>query len=308
MAKRRLGKGIDALLQGRDLTQLERLDEEGASVSRVPIDRVRPNPNQPRKTFTEESLQELSRSIEERGILQPILAEAETDGTYLIIAGERRYRAAKLAGLTVVPVLSGEFTDEEKLEIALIENIQRENINPIEEALAYRELMDTAELTQGELAHRIGKSRPAVANTLRLLKLSSEMQRAVIAGDITPGHGRAILSLEEEDLRNRVFDRITGESMSVRQAEEFCSVVRETGRMPESVDTIEVPEKGKHRTGRGTERGTPAKSVEMVEIEQRLIERFGTRVFLSGTNNKGRIEITYLSMEDLERILEIIEE
>jgi len=296
VSKRRLGKGIDALLQGRDLTQLENLESEGASVNQIPLINLKANPNQPRKTFSEESLLELSRSIEERGILQPILAEEQEDGSYLIIAGERRYRAAKLAGLTVVPVLTGEFTDEEKLEIALIENIQRENINPIEEAYAFQDLLEAAELTQEELAHRLGKSRPAIANALRLLKLPEAVQQSVADNEISAGHARALLSLDDEEQMNHVFEQVRESGYSVRQTESLCAQMRTSPTRPSG----KAPKTGKPAPT------VPTKSVEMIDIEQQLIEKFGTKVQLFGTNTHGRIEVSYFSMDDLERILEII--
>ncbi len=315
MAKKRLGRGIDALLQGRDLGQLEELEKSPEAVLQVPIGKLSPNPQQPRKTFPGESLKELARSIEERGILQPILAEESGEGEYTIIAGERRFRAAQLAGLTIVPVLTGEFSDEEKLEIALIENLQRENINPIEEAQAYRELMERASLTQEEVAQRLGKSRPAIANTLRLLRLPKALQKRVVAGRLSAGHARAILALETEALMGEAATRIEDEALSVRQAEELCSAAAKLGRMPEhreflvtgghdrpATPTLDEAEERLEPSHRGQ-----TKSVEMEEIEQRLIERLGTKVTLAGTNNRGRIDITYLSMDDLERIVEIIE-
>jgi ParB family chromosome partitioning protein len=323
--QRRLGKGIDALLQGRDLESLETGDVN--SVVSVPIDQIRPNPEQPRKTFAPEALEELARSIEERGIIQPLLAEQKSDGTYVIIAGERRYRAAGMAGLTVVPVLPGVFSEDEKLEIALIENIQRQDLTPIEEARAYRELMERSGLNQEELAHRIGKSRPAIANSLRLLRLPEETQELANRGDLSAGHARTLLGLEDTSLIADVTRIIAEEALSVRALERLVNLVNE-GRAPDEAlsvlfgshdavpaSTTSTLESEKTPGSRATDEkpttlstthGAPRKTVEMEQIEQQLIERLGTKVSLTGSNDRGKIEISYLSMEDLERILELV--
>ena len=228
--QRRLGRGIDALLQGRDLESLDTGDIN--SIVTVPIDQIRPNPEQPRTTFAPEALEELARSIEERGIIQPLLAEQRSDGTYVIIAGERRYRAAEMAGLTVVPILPGVFSEDEKLEIALIENIQREDLTPIEEARAYRELMERSGSNQEEFAHRIGKSRSAIANSLRLLRLPEETQELANRGVLSAGHARTLLGLKDQTLIPDVTRILTDETLSVRALERLVNLVNE-GRTPD---------------------------------------------------------------------------
>ena len=315
--QRRLGKGIDALLQGRDLTSLE--NDDLASVVNVPIDRLRPNPDQPRKSFSSESLEELARSIEERGIIQPILAEHQDDDTYLIIAGERRYRAAEIAGLTVVPVLPGVFSEEEKIEIALIENIQRRNLTPMEEARAYRELMDRAGLNQEELARRLGKSRPAVANSVRLLALPEEVRGLVDEGTLSAGHARTLLGLDDAELVVETARMVGTHDLSVRAVEALVAAVNAGSPPADALAETARPERPSptggttERSGGTTVRSASApeqptrKTVEMERIEQQLIERLGTRVVVSGSNTRGKIEISYLSMEDLERIVEVID-
>lgn len=319
--QRRLGKGIDALLQGRDLSQLE---GELNTVQSVPIGQLRPNPNQPRKNFAPEPLAELARSIEERGIIQPILAEELPDGSYVIIAGERRFRAAEIAGLTVVPVLPGEFSEDEKLEIALIENIQREDLNPIEEARAFRELLSRTGMSQEELAGRLGISRPALANSLRLLKLPESALARVAGGELSAGHARTLLGLEDEALIEPFAARIGADELSVRVVERAVTLVNGGVSIEEAIAVLESPGTSDGGTAvssdtRATDaRGSapldraalreraPTKTVEMREIEQGLIERLGARVALQGDNDRGKIEISYLSMDDLERIVEII--
>jgi ParB family chromosome partitioning protein len=337
VSKRRLGKGIDALLQGRDLGQLE--TELNAVVS-VPIAQLKPNPNQPRKNFPTETLQELARSIEEKGIIQPILAEQQPDRTYVIVAGERRFRAAQMAGLTVVPVLPGSFSAEEKLEIALIENVQREDLNPIEEAQAYRELMTSAGFSQEELATHLGRSRPAIANSLRLLRLPESVRGHVVSGALSAGHARSLLTVRDAERLEALATLVMEHDLSVRRTERAAAAV-ESGFEPhvaverlldqersgeqttepllpfgaaggsEATDAAGTDENGatgtddreKHTESAG---GAPRKTVEMQQIEDQLIEVLGTKVQLAGTNRQGRIEIRYYSMEDLERVVELI--
>ena len=314
MSKRRLGKGIDALLQGRPLDELTNM----SSILLVDVANIAPNPDQPRKQFNQKTLDELADSIREKGIIQPIIAEDRGDGTYIIVAGERRYRAAKLAGLTEVPVISQDFSDEEKLEIALIENIQREDLNPIDEARALQSAIDHAGITQEQLAKRLGKSRPAVANTLRLLRLEPEIQEALLDATLTAGHARALLAVADPAERIALFRQIRSEGLSVRDAELAVRDGRSGGRIdepssghpepPVDEDPFGAPDNGRgaSRTGSG-DRGNPAaetRSVELRRIEDQLVEHLGTRVAVRGNDEHGRIEIWYLSTDDLERIIE----
>ncbi|MFW6260285.1 MAG: ParB/RepB/Spo0J family partition protein [Spirochaetota bacterium] len=325
MSKRRLGKGIDALLQGRPLDQLQQM----TSIVMVGIDDISPNPDQPRKRFSETSLAELADSIRERGIIQPILAEDTGDGTYVIVAGERRYRAAKLAGLTEVPVIAQELTEEEMLEVALVENIQREDLNPIDEARALQSALDQSGATQDQLAKRLGKSRSAIANSLRLLRLDDDMQDALSDGTMTPGHARALLALTGKADRRRLFERIRDEGLSVREVEAMVKggSLDETaldrlragangealGIAEDEQDRLEVPEDASgggpgRSAGRTTDEGHGgsggAKSPELRAIEDKLVEHFGTKVVIRGGDTQGRIEIAYFTTEDLERVLE----
>ena len=292
MAKRRLGKGIDALIQGQEI------DEEirRASVVEVPVERLRANPEQPRKQFSEEHLSELTESVREKGVIQPILAEEADDGTYLIIAGERRFRAAQRAGLSSVPVLPRRFSHEEKLEIALIENLQREDLNPIYEAEAYRSLMESASLTQDELARRLGLNRSTVANALRLLRLPEDLKAEIAEGRLSAGHARAILAVDTEEGRTRLAQRIRTDALSVRQAEELA------GTLSSAAGKRARPGKA----GRDGDRPSPQKSLELRELEEKLLDTLGTKVVVKGSHSKGRIEIEYYSLDDLERIAGII--
>jgi len=290
VGKRGLGRGIDALLQGLE-SQDSHVQADSGATNMLPIDRIAANPNQPRKSFSEESLQELADSVKSRGILQPILVEQVEDGSYMIIAGERRYRAARRAGLAEVPVIVRSFTEEEKLEIALIENIQREDLNPIEEAQAYRTLMDRTGVSQDEMSSRLGKNRSTVANSLRLLKLPEEVQHALARGELTAGHARALLALPSANDLLSLFHRIIREGLSVREAETEARA-KSGARQPERAKAAATQ---------------PRKSVELRELEERLINALGTKVIVSGSHEKGRIEISYFSLEDLERLTDLLD-
>ena len=252
---------------------------------------LKPNPFQPRRTFNEESLQELAASIKEHGIIQPIIAE-KNGAEYYIIAGERRTRAALLAGLTRVPVIFREFENSKKLEIALIENIQRENLNPIEEAKAYQEIMQLSNLNQEETAKRVGKSRSAVANAMRLLQLPDEMQTALEKGSITAGHARAILSLINPADQTLLFTRITEQALSVREAEMQAAQLKNGSRAgqkntaPQPVSRPEADDA----------------QLAVKDIEQQFIDALGTKVEIKGDLEKGIVHISYFSQADLDAL------
>ena len=252
---------------------------------------LKPNPFQPRRTFNEESLQELAASIKEHGIIQPIIAEKNGDD-YYIIAGERRTRAALLAGLTRVPVIFREFESSKKLEIALIENIQRENLNPIEEAKAYQEIMQLSNLNQEETAKRVGKSRSAVANAMRLLQLPDEMQTALEKGAITAGHARAILSLINPADQTLLFTRIMEQSLSVREAEVQAAQLKSGSRTGQKKA---APQQAKQPDADDAQ-------LAVKDIEQQFIDALGTKVEIKGDLEKGIVHISYFSQADLDAL------
>ena len=282
------------MTQGADVQQAG-TQNRADTVSSAPVELdpalLKPNPFQPRRTFNEEGLQELAASIKEHGIIQPIIAEKNGD-EYYIIAGERRTRAALLAGLTRVPVIFREFENSKKLEIALIENIQRENLNPIEEAKAYQEIMQLSNLNQEETAKRVGKSRSAVANAMRLLQLPDEMQAALEKGSITAGHARAILSLVNPADQTLLFTRITEQALSVREAEVQAAQLKNGSRTaqkkapPQSVKQSAVDDA----------------QFELKDIEQQFIDALGTKVEIKGDFEKGIIAISYFSKADLDAL------
>ena len=254
----------------------------------VKISKVEPNLKQPRKQFDEDALVELSESIKQYGILQPLLVSDKKD-YYEIIAGERRWRAAKLAGLKEVPVIIKEFTEQELVEISLIENIQREDLNPVEEAMAYKRLIDEFHLKQDEIADRVGKSRTAVTNSMRLLKLSDQVQQMLIDEMITAGHARAILAVSDREKQENVAMKVFDEKLSVRETESLVKHI------------LEPPKEKK------TQEST-AEDAVYESLEEKMKSIIGTKVSIHRKkNNKGKIEIEYYSRDDLDRIIDLFE-
>lgn len=280
MPKRGLGRGLEALLPGNE--------EVAGEASQLPISAIRPNRYQPRRLMDEAKLTELTESIREHGVVQPILVRAVDDG-YELVAGERRWRAAQLAGLAEIPAVVRDYDDAQSMEIALVENLQREDLNPLEEADAFRRLMDEFNLTQEAVAQKVGRSRPAVANALRLLTLPEAIRQDVSRGTISAGHARAILSLDRDDLRQRLAEAVKTRSLSVRQAEELAR---------------ELPKQRQPRAKAARAHSDPILS----EVEENLRRAFGTQVRIkqSRGKDKGRIEVEYYTREDLERILDLV--
>lgn len=283
MAKGGLGKGLNSSIFG-NIEENESLVQSNG-VQTIKLSLIEPNKNQPRKTFDKSKIETLAQSIKEHGIIQPLVVVKNGD-MYSIVAGERRWRAAKAAGIAEVPVVIRDYTPRELMEIALIENIQREDLNPIEEALGYKTLMDDFGLTQDELSQRIGKSRSAVANTLRLLALDSKIQKMLISGELSPGHARAVLSVENEKLRYELAQMIISENLNVRQAEAAAKRLNSAKKPPEA------------------KKKTPY-DIELDNVMSRLSEHLGTKVKISGSGKKGKIEIEYYGNDDLDRLLSI---
>lgn len=273
-----MGRGMSALIPKKPL-KTDQSDEEKVFFY-ANINNLRPNPKQPRKNFDPEKIKELSRSIKEHGIIQPLIVHPEEKG-YTIVAGERRFRAAMAAGLKEVPVIIKDLSPEELAEMAIIENVQREDLNSIEEALAYAHLIDHFGLTQGAIGLRIGKSRTAVTNALRLLKLPAEIQEAIKQNTLTAGHARAILALEEEALMLAFAEMIIKDQLSVRAAEKKVKAFQ-----PKK--TIKAPKKSDRYA---------------LEIQENLEKLLNARVQVKNRGKAGKIEIAYASIEELEQIL-----
>ena len=297
---RGLGRGLSALFSDTEeaygnaakFSQEDAapLPEDIKDLTEVDIDLIRPNPNQPRKHFDEDALNELADSIKKHGLIMPIVVNEMQDGKYMIIAGERRYRASRIAGKTKIPVVVRAYDDRQIKEISLIENLQREDLNPIEAANAMKQLMDEYHLTQEELAERIGKSRPAVTNTLRLLSLSPEVISLVAAGKLSAGHARALITLPADAQLKLAQDAIK-DGLSVRDIERS---VRDYFSTPDEL--AEKKEKKKQQV-----------SIELKGLVERMRHAFKTKVSLIGNDKKGRIYIDYYNTDDLNRISEIVE-
>lgn len=268
-----LGKGLDALIPKADRTFL-----------RVAIDRIRPNPRQPRERFDEEALESLAASIREVGVLQPAIVNEEEDGSFVLVAGERRLRAARMAGLSDIPVIIREGDDDRLLTEALIENLQREDLGVLEEAAAYQQLMDDFELTHEQIGERVGKSRSAVTNVLRLLQLPATIQGLLERGSLREGHARALLGVEDRSYAEYLAKKAAEEGWSVRQVEEAVRSRAEMGTT-------------------GSVRRPSARPAAIIALEERLQDALGTTVRITyGPKHSGKISIGYSSLDDLERI------
>ena len=283
MKPRGLGKGLNALLSDEVLQAAE---EEKGSMRLVDINNIEPNSEQPRKVFSQEELEELSESIKQFGVLQPLIVR-EKNGKYEIVAGERRYRASMLAGLKELPIIIKEFSDVEMLQVSLIENIQRENLNPMELAYAYNLLMERFDLTQEEVADKVGKSRPSIANIIRLMNLSPYVQEKLREELITFGHARAILSIKDKKLQKQITDYILEKQLSVRETEKYIQGLYEVKPKTKKTDKLPNP--------------------FYKEIQENLQRMLGTKVVISKGAKKGKIEIEYYTDEELERILQYIQ-
>ena len=290
-----LGKGLDSLIPNKTEKTVktekkpEQKNEESQNSSGeilVKINQVEPNREQPRKEFDEDSLMELADSIKQFGILQPLLVQKRKD-YYEIIAGERRWRAAKIAGIKEVPIIIRDYTNQEIVEISLIENIQRENLNPIEEAMAYKRLLEEFHLKQDEVAERVSKSRTAVTNSMRLLKLSPRVQQMIVDDMISTGHARALLAIDDEEQQYQLANRIFDEKLSVRETEKL-------------VKALKNPKKE-------VKKQKPEHMFVYDNIEEQMKNIIGTKVSVNPkANGKGKIEIEYYSEEELERIYDLI--
>ena len=283
-----LGKGLNALIPEDTMKNSIISNEANKSngVELININLIKSNDNQPRKSFDDEKIMELAESIIHNGIIQPIILKKD-NSEFVIVAGERRWRAAKLAHIKEVPAIIMDLTDKQVLEVSLIENIQREDLNSIEEAVAYKKLIEEFNLTQEELSKRLGKSRVSITNTMRLLNLSENVQQYLIEGVISEGHGRALLSIIDNKVQYELAQKVIDDKLSVRELEFLIK-------------------KMKSENGKTTKSTRSESNPYYKEIMNQLESHFGTKVNISNKNNKGKIEIEYYSEEDLQRILEII--
>ncbi|WP_270279892.1 ParB/RepB/Spo0J family partition protein [Vagococcus bubulae] len=283
-----LGRGIDALFQ--DLSTIEEVDIQSEAVQDIPLAELRPNPYQPRKTFDEKALEELASSIKQSGVFQPIIVRKSSVKGYEIIAGERRFRASKLAGKETIPAIIREFDEERMMQIAVLENLQREDLNPLEEAEAYEMLMKNLDLTQVELSEKLGKSRPYIANYLRLLTLPKVVKDLVQKESLSMGQARTLLGLKKKEDILVVANRAIKEGLTVRQLEQIVTQMND------------IPKKELVK-----KKELQPKPYYIRESEERLMDKFGTSVHIQEKEGKGKIEIEYLSSSDLTRILDLLD-
>lgn len=297
--QRGLGKGLDALFQSSTEKDVE------GDIKHLPIDSIEPNPYQPRRSFSDESLKELALSIRSQGVLQPLLVRtpgagdeaSESKQQYELIAGERRLRAAKLCGLRTVPAIVRSMSDDQSFILAMIENLQREDLNPLDEAAGLSNLQKRLGASQDDLARAVGKSRSAIANALRLLHLPDDVQQDIREGRISAGHGRSLLGIEDPDIQKQLHQRIIEEQLSVRQIEQLAAHVREHGELPPA--SLE-PASQKTRGSRNTPAELPP---EFTRWQQQLAKNLPVRVALKGTPEKGKMVLSYSSEEELRSLL-----
>lgn len=280
-----LGRGIDALF-----TVYEETPSDHEIVEEISLSEIRPNPYQPRKVFDEGALQELANSIKQSGVFQPVILRRSSIQGYELIAGERRVRASELAGNTTIPAIVREIDEEAMIEIAIVENLQRENLNPLEEAEAYEVLMEKLDLTQAEVAKRVGKSRPYIANIIRLLSLPQEIKGYVTDKKLSMGQARTLLALKDKSRMTELAQRVIEEKLTVRQLEALIQQYNEEERSTPKIQ----------------EKKAESKPAHIVAIEQQMQEQFGTSASIKQKGERGKIEIEYLSQEDLTRILDIL--
>jgi ParB family chromosome partitioning protein len=282
--KNALGKGLGALIPEFEdkIEDINENKEKKHGVIEIDINSITPNENQPRKRFDEDKLTALAQSIKENGLIQPIIVQKDGE-FYKIIAGERRWRAARIAGIKQVPIIEKNITDKEVMEVSLIENLQREDLNPIEEAEAYKRLIDEFTLTQEQISNKVGKSRSAIANSLRLNNLSERVKEYLIDGTISEGHGRVLLAVDDKQLQYEIAQKIIDEALNVRQTEKL-------------IKTLE------NNKGKRTKK---AKDIYLKDMEERFKNLLGTKVIINKGRKKGKIEIEYYSEEDLQRIYDM---
>lgn len=284
-----LGRGIDAIFS--NFEDIEKIDEKTETVQEIPLDEIRPNPYQPRKTFDDSALRELADSIILNGVFQPVILRKSSVKGYEIIAGERRVRASRLAGKETIPAIVRDFDETAMIEVAILENLQREDLTPLEEAEGYQTLMNKLKLTQAEVAKRLGKSRPYIANHLRLLSLPQDVKAMLQEGSLSMGQARTLLGLNDESLISELAKRAMEEGITVRHLE---AIVQQLNN-PVEVDKKPRKKKKENKPG------------YITESEERLMDKFGTSVQISSKGEKGKIEIEYLSPTDLTRILDILQ-
>ena len=287
--KQRLGKGLGALIPE---FKNDPIDVKEKGVTEIPLEKLVPNPQQPRKDFSEEKLAEMANTIKAYGVIQPVLVHKEKE-QYILVAGERRYKAARMAGLKTIPAIVKEYNSKELIEIALVENLQREDLNPIEEANAYKRLLDEFNFSQEELARKIGRSRSSIANTLRLLTLEEEIKKYLSDGKLTPGQVRPLLSISNPEQRRYLAMKILDNKLTARQVENMVKNLKREAKREE------MPDKEKSKENE-------MKLLFLKEVEEKIRKTYGTKVKIKRDKREGKIELYFYSDEDLERLTELL--
>ena len=287
--KQRLGKGLGALIPE---FKNDPIDVKEKGVTEIPLEKLVPNPQQPRKDFSEEKLAEMANTIKAYGVIQPVLVHKEKE-QYILVAGERRYKAARMAGLKTIPAIVKEYNSKELIEIALVENLQREDLNPIEEANAYKRLLDEFNFSQEELARKIGRSRSSIANTLRLLTLEEEIKKYLSDGKLTPGQVRPLLSISNPEQRRYLAMKILDNKLTARQVENMVKNLKREAKGEE------MPDKEKSKENE-------MKLLFLKEVEEKIRKTYGTKVKIKRDKREGKIELYFYSDEDLERLTELL--
>ncbi|QSR88051.1 ParB/RepB/Spo0J family partition protein [Methylacidiphilum caldifontis] len=286
MSKRSLGKGLSDLINPKSLFSSQPSEELGEKISMLKLQSILPNPYQPRKEIHEEELEELVQSIKEKGVLQPIIVRQLKEDCFELIAGERRWRSARKAGLEVIPAIVRKVSDSDLIELALVENLQRSDLNPIEEARGYALMIEKFGLTQEAVAHRLGKNRVTVANSLRLLSLSQPVQELIEKGILSQGHGKVLLGIVDQKLQEKIAQKIVKEGWSVRKTEQFVGSYESRRKKHDQVKENQ--------------------SVPFKTIETELCSKLGSKVKIRGDKNSGKIEIAFNSLQDLQRVLSFL--
>ncbi|RJX23534.1 MAG: ParB/RepB/Spo0J family partition protein [Dethiobacter sp.] len=288
MSKQRLGKGLGALIPE---FKNESIDLKNQGVTEIPIEKIKPNPQQPRKDFAAEKLRELADTIKTYGVIQPVILHKENE-SYILVAGERRFRAAQLVGLRTIPAIIKEYYSKELMEIALVENLQREDLNPLEEADAYKRLIEEFGFIQEELSQKVGRSRSAIANSLRLLSLDDEVKKHLTEGRMSPGQARPLLSLSSPEEQRQLALKIINKSLTARDVE---NLVKNLKRKKESPDIKKEKDAEKQ-----------LQQLLIIDLEEKIRKRYGTKVNIKKDTKEGKIEIYFYGEEDLERLLDLL--
>ena len=305
MSKNRLGKGLGALISSESSKEEAASEDKNNSIANIYVNKIEPNPFQPRQEFEQQSLEELAASIKEKGVLQPITVRQAKPELYQLVTGERRWRACKLIGVNKVPAIVRDYSDDEMMEIALIENLQREDLNPIEEAQAYKTMLDQFNLTQEDVAKKVGKSRSSIANVVRLLNLAPKVQMFVSRETMSMGHARALLAINNNELQIKTAEHIIKNNFTVRETEEFIAALKAKSETNEEESKEQKKQENEKADGSATSKGNEENNIDKkwLRAKQKFSSFLNTEVKLENNENKKVFSITFNNYEDVEKLL-----